>query len=267
MALTPSQQELKNTDELPEHSCQNCNFLYSGHYCPRCGQRYMEGRFKFKESAEWVFAQIFNLDAGFFYTIWQLILRPGEITKDYLNKATRRYVHPFRFAFIVASLSAILTLLSGAFESTDLSQFSTDKTEEGIQRMEEVFDFVKKYLSLIMLAVIPFYAMVAKWFYAKRKLNYTEHLIVACYAYSFSLIISWPLILLVLLPNGLFINGLISFPATIIAMAWVYNKTFKENFLISVLKLLALNIIAGIIAMLFATLIGVAFALVSKTFQ
>jgi len=267
MAIIPSQQELKKLDDLPEHSCQNCKMVYEGFYCPRCGQRYMEGRFKLKESAEWILAQIFNLDAGFFYTIWQLLLKPGEITIDYLNKATRRYVHPFRFAFIVATLSALLTILSGAFETTDLSQFATEKTEEGVQRVEAVFDFIKKYLSLIMLAVIPFYAMVAKWFYAKRKLNFTEHLIVACYAYSFSLVISWPLILLVLLPNGLFINGLVSFPATIVAMAWVYNKTFKEKFLISVLKLLLVSVVAFLIAMFFATLIGVITALISKSFQ
>ncbi|MEQ8909568.1 MAG: DUF3667 domain-containing protein [Vicingaceae bacterium] len=267
MLTTPKQDELEHLSHLPDRQCQNCDFIYDGYFCPRCGQRYMEGRFEFKESTEWVMAQLFNLDKGFFHTIWGLIKKPGKVVHDYLNKATIRYMHPFRFAFIVATISALVTVLSGAFESTELAHMMPDQNEAQVERMEKLMDFIKKYMSLIMVLSIPFYAIASFLIYKKKKYNFTEHLILNSYAYAHSLIIALPLTFLVLLPNGIVLNGTLSTIVGVLVVAWVYASFFKENFFISLLKSILTSIIAVVFAMIGGGIISIIAALVALFFK
>ncbi len=260
MSVTPSQNELEQLKDLPDRECQNCQFIYDGYFCPRCGQKYMDGRFTIKESVNWILGQILNLEKGFFYTIWQLLLRPGLVINDYLNKATVRYVHPFRFAFIVATISAIITISSGAFETQELSQFMPGKSEIEVEKLENLVEQIKKYFTLIMLVSIPFYALGTQIIYKRFKKNYTEHLILNCYAYGFSLAVAWPFIFIVLLPNGLFWHGTISFIITIVAIAWVYAKFFNESVFKAIIKTILVTILAMIIGGLFGVTIGFVFA-------
>jgi hypothetical protein len=267
MSITPSQNELEQLKELPDRQCQNCDFIYDGYYCPRCGQRFMQGRFELKESAGWVLGQIFNMEKGFFHTIWCLLLNPGMVIDNYLHKATIRYMHPFRFVFIIASISALVTILSGAFETTDLSQFAIDQSEEGIERMQQTIDFIKKYLTLVMVISIPFYSIGSYLFYRKRKKNYTEHLIVNSYAYGLSLVVSLPFTLLIVLPNGLVLNSTISTIASFLTFAYVYSRLFKENFFLAVLKTIFITVLAVVIGMTIGVIGGIAAVLISSIFN
>lgn len=263
MAVTPSQNELEHLKDLPDRECQNCQFIYDGYFCPRCGQKYMDGRFTLKESVSWILGQILNLEKGFFHTIWQLIFKPGIVINDYLNKATVRYIHPFRFAFIVATISALITISSGAFETQELSQYLPNKTEKEVEMIENFIEEFKKYFTLIMLVFIPFYAFGTQLIYRRFKKNFTEHLILNCYAYGFSLVLAWPLIFIVLLPNGLIYHGTISFIVSLLAIAWVYAKFFKE----SVFKAFLKTILVTIFSMILGAIVGAIFSIVFFTIK
>lgn len=261
MLRTPKQDQLEHLKELPGRECQNCNFLYDGYFCPRCGQRYMEGRFKFIESTQWIMAQVLNLDKGFFYTAWELIKKPQTVINNYLQKATVRYMHPFRFAFIVATISALITVLSGAFEPTELAHLFPDQNEKQIEVLEKTFDYIKKYMSLIMVLSIPFYAIATYVMYKKRKYNYTEHLILNSYAYALSLIIGLPLIFSILLPNGLYINGIVTTVVGVLSIAWVYSSFFQENYFYSILKSIGAALLAFLSAALTGAILSILIAL------
>lgn len=263
MSVTPSQNELEQLKDLPDRECQNCQFIYDGYFCPRCGQKYMDGRFTIKESVNWILGQILNLEKGFFYTIWQLLLRPGLVINDYLNKATVRYVHPFRFAFIVATISAIITISSGAFETQELSQFMPGKSEIEVEKLENLVEQIKKYFTLIMLVSIPFYAISTQLIYRRFKKNFTEHLILNSYAYGFSLAVAWPFIFVILLPNGLIYHGSISFIISLIAIAWVYAKFFKESIFKAFLK----TILVTIFSMILGAIVGALFSIIFFTIK
>ncbi len=243
MGYLDTKKELK----LQKRDCQNCDFQYDGGHCPNCGQQFLEGRFTIGESVSWFFDKLFNLEKGLFHTIKELVLNTNEMLTKYFKKATVTFMHPFRFAFLMATISAILTVFSGTFDSSSIMQFSEGWNNYEIEnkpsdaQMEmgiEVLETIKKYFAFILLINIPFYALASFLFYYKRRLNFTEHLILNCYALGFSLLMGLPLVLLMLAENGLAIYSILNPIITILSFAFIYHKFFKENYFISLLKTL-----------------------------
>ena len=205
-----SKKSLESYENLPSSDCRNCNYSYNGFYCPRCGQRKLEGRYTLSQSFGWIFNQIFNLERGLLFTVKELFVRPGELISSFLNRATVRYSHPFRFVFVMATIAALLTILTGTFEASEVTEYFEKTGEDDIEKRESiklVIENIKKYLSLLLLINIPFNAVASLIVYSSRKYNYTEHLILNCYAYGFTLIIGLPTHLFLFLPNGLLIEG------------------------------------------------------------
>ncbi|MFT5666832.1 MAG: RNA polymerase subunit RPABC4/transcription elongation factor Spt4 [Vicingaceae bacterium] len=112
-----------------KRECQNCNFNYNGDLCPNCGQRFLEGRFIFKDPISWVFEKLLNVEKGLFFAIKVLTVNTCEMLSKYFKKANVPYIHPFRLAFFMATMSATLTVFSGTFDSILIMQFSEGMTE------------------------------------------------------------------------------------------------------------------------------------------
>lgn len=257
--------------KMQSRICQNCEFHYNGNYCTNCGQKFLTGRFQFRESIGWVFDQFFNLERGVFLTIKSLIFNTNEMLTKYFKKATNHYMHPFRFAFLLATISALATVLSGTFDSSFLMDFSGGFTEgwnnydvdksEQLAKLEvgiEVIETIKKYFAFILLINIPFYALGSFIVYYKRKLNFTEHLILNCYALGLALLIGLPLNLLMLVDNGLLVYGVLSPFLTMFSYAFVYSRFFKENYFLSILKTIVIYILLGILVFLILS-VGIMF--------
>lgn len=230
--------------KLPVKICKNCGTELSGIYCSNCGQRYMDGRFTLKESFLAIVNQVFNLERGIFFTIKEMTIRPGITIKRYLSKATIQYMHPFRFALVLATISALLTILSGTFEM-GVIQMGGVKAEVGsaedIEATKRIIETIKKYLTLIMLSSIPINALFSRLIYFKKKYHFAEHLILNSYAYGVQMALGLPFFLLFLLPNGVIIHSIISFFLYYGTFIWVYSRFFEEKIIVSLLKMILLT--------------------------
>ena len=58
--------------------CKNCNLIYKGNFCPRCGQNATVKRFDFKYFLKESFLSSLDIENGFFPTIKSLTLTPGK---------------------------------------------------------------------------------------------------------------------------------------------------------------------------------------------
>lgn len=267
--------DLEKREILPQADCVNCGQHFEGFFCPKCGQRKIEGRFTFKESAGWIFDKIFNLERGIFFTIRELFIHPKEMIDNYLQRATVRYMHPFRFVFLLATISALATILSGTFESSQMmegmegyvdgfNESASDRNKASIEKGIVIIETVKKYLAFIMLANIPVNALASFLVYFRRRYNYTEHLILNCYLYGFSIIVSLPLFLVMLLENGLYIYSGLNSLVYLASFAYIFSKFFKENIIESFLKAI-LQFVITLVIMLIVLVIGIiVYALISK---
>lgn len=83
-----------------EH-CKNCNYdfridLPHMKYCPNCGQENHSPRMPFFHYLYELMEGIFHLDNKTWLTIKTLLLKPGKITKDFIEDKRNRYSPPVR---------------------------------------------------------------------------------------------------------------------------------------------------------------------------
>lgn len=105
-------------------NCLNCGFPFSGqeNFCPECGQKNKGSQLTFGTFLKEVFNGFVTWDAKFWKTIIPLLIKPGKVSKDYVDGMRIRYANPFRF-YISTSIIFFLVfgLISGYNKINDLS--------------------------------------------------------------------------------------------------------------------------------------------------
>ena len=91
-----------------ECTCKSCGTVFTGNYCPCCGQSVKVGRFSFK-TALMLFLEVWGFgNRSIFRTMRDLMLRPGYSIRHYLNGRQSAYFPPFKMFFILAALSLVV---------------------------------------------------------------------------------------------------------------------------------------------------------------
>lgn len=83
--------------------CLNCGTRLRGQYCGTCGQRSRSRLISLWELVRDAFGDLFELDSRLWRTLIPLVLRPGQLTRDYLEGRRARFMPPFRM-YLVLSL-------------------------------------------------------------------------------------------------------------------------------------------------------------------
>ena len=112
-----------NTPELPRFSrsikrqenaaCHNCATVYSGNFCPECGQEsYVGAPTTIDFIYEFLTRNIFER-GKMPRTIWHLLRYPGGLTVDFLEGRRQRFIRPVRLYFGLSVLYFLILSLSG----------------------------------------------------------------------------------------------------------------------------------------------------------
>ncbi len=83
--------------------CENCGTELRGHWCAQCGQPAIEYRRSFRYVVADLLNEFLNWDSKFFTTIALLILKPWQLTNEFLAGKRVRYVNPLRL-YLLASI-------------------------------------------------------------------------------------------------------------------------------------------------------------------
>ena len=83
--------------------CLNCGTPLAGQYCGKCGQRATSRFISLWQLLTDAFGDLFELDSRLWRTLVPLLVRPGQLTRDYLEGRRARYMPPFRM-YLVLSL-------------------------------------------------------------------------------------------------------------------------------------------------------------------
>ncbi len=90
------------------HECASCGTVFSGNFCPRCGQSAQVGRFSFKK-ALLLFLDVWGMgNRSMFRSLRDLVLRPGYMIRDYLRGMQSAYFPPFKMFFVLTALSVLV---------------------------------------------------------------------------------------------------------------------------------------------------------------
>lgn len=125
----------KDTVELPDHpDCLNCGTPLRGQYCGNCGQRARNRLISLWELLQDAFGDLFELDSRLWRTLIPLLIRPGKLTRDYLEGRRARYMPPFRMYLV---LSVIFFVVAFFDPRDDLGLLFEPEPEPTPEEQEE----------------------------------------------------------------------------------------------------------------------------------
>lgn len=103
-----------STAATPDH-CANCEAPLGGHYCSNCGQEAVLHHASTREFLHEFIGHYVALEGKLWGSLKRLILKPGELTNEYMRGRRVRYVQPLRLYLTFSVLFfALLKLGAGA---------------------------------------------------------------------------------------------------------------------------------------------------------
>jgi hypothetical protein len=128
--------------EMPE--CLNCGAHLRGQYCGTCGQRARSRLISLWELIRDAFGDLFELDSRLWRTLVPLVIRPGQLTHDYLQGRRARYMPPFRMYLVLSLVFFLVAFFDpretfGIFyDPQTLEEASDEERREAAEIAEEV---------------------------------------------------------------------------------------------------------------------------------
>ena len=217
--------------------CKNCATAFEGNYCPECGQKASTKRFSTKILFSELIDKLLPIDRGILYSSWLMLTRPGSTIRDYLNGKRAKLTKPFQFLLIMVAISLIF------FSKEDFSkgmqagmQVTSSDPEKARSTAAQAFSqqwmqWISDNMTALIVGIIPFMALVARWFFRKRDLNLAEHVVVGCYLVGGSTLAGLPIMLAFrLMGKNAYSPEMSGFFGLIYVAfcAWGYISLFKE---------------------------------------
>ena len=237
------------------NNCKNCNTELSGKYCSDCGQPFELKRIDanyIKHEIE----HVLHFEKGIFYTVKELIIRPGKNVRDFFTENRNRLVKPIIFIIIT---SLIYTIINHYFhiEEQYIQQDELDHSTIG-----KMMVWVQEHYGYANIILGIFIAFFIKLFFRKSNYNIYEIIILLCFIMGISMLIYSVFAAI----QGLFhiniiqIGGILALVYTTFAIADFFGKTKVKNYF----KALAAYILGMIVFLLSITLIGLSIDLIMK---
>ncbi len=133
----------RNAAELPDHpDCLNCGTELRGQYCGKCGQRARSRLISLWELLQDAFGDLFELDSRLWRTLIPLLVRPGRLTRDYLEGRRARYMPPFRMYLVLSVIFFVVAFfdprddLSLLFEPEPQATVEAPEAPEAVEKDE-----------------------------------------------------------------------------------------------------------------------------------
>jgi hypothetical protein len=215
-------------------NCKNCSYEVELNYCPNCGQavklKRIDGHYIQHEVEH-----VLHFEKGIFYTIKELLIRPGQNIKEFISDNRSRLVKPIIF-IIVSSL--IYTVINHFFHIED-GYVNFDETKKSATGA--IFEWVKNHYGYSNIIMGVFIALWLKLFFRKYPYNFFEILILLCFVMGMGML---------LFSVVSIVEGLTKFSLTQVSsvlgfsyFTWAIGQFFDKIRIVSYFKALAAYIL------------------------
>lgn len=233
-------------------NCKNCeqNISDTAKYCPNCGQaaelKRIDGQYILQE-----IGSVLNFKKGILYTIRELLIRPGQNIRAFINEDRHRLVKPIIF-IIVCSL--VYTIANQLFHFEDGYVH-----QEGLEDSTTVaiFEWISRNYGYANIIMGVFIAFLVKIFFKKYEYNFFEILILVCFVMGIVMLIYavFGIIEGVTQVKLMSIAGMIGLVYSTWAIGQFFDKGKKVNYLKAFLAYFLGTIIFFFSAIILGTLI------------
>ncbi|MBX2934020.1 MAG: DUF3667 domain-containing protein [Ferruginibacter sp.] len=230
-------------------TCHNCSALITGNFCINCGQKKYK-RIDKKYIWDELQYTLFHTNKGFLYSIKKILKNPGKTAMEFINGNRVNHYKPILLVFI---LSGIATFIS--YKLLKLKEVMNDYyTQKNINssQMGDFMNFLANYTSIIILLLIPLFALSTWIAFKKWGHNYYEHLVINAYIQSFytliTIIIFYPVMFVVRhSPNTFYLITQLLMLIVPLILFWFFKEFYKskpiKSIVIKVLAVVGLTIL------------------------
>lgn len=151
-----------------EHVCSNCGHTFTGNYCPVCSQSARHGRITWLAIWQGI-GQLWGIESrSALFTLWQLLLRPGYLVRDYISGKRQVSYPPVKLLFILA---AVVALVQYFFPVPP-----EEASQTGYKYIDFAFDWMSNHQSLGELLTGCFF-ILPTWLLFRKAPAYPNHTI------------------------------------------------------------------------------------------
>lgn len=161
--------------------CKNCSNEYQGNFCNSCGQSSKQKRI----DAKYLFVDIPNsilqINHGFFFTIKEMFLRPGDSIREFLEGKRKKHYKPIAFLFLTSVLYVLVSRTSG--NDTFIDDFMVGIKSGGDAGLSKTafLSWISHNQSYGQLMLLPFFALASYLAFKRSGYNYFEHFVLNAY--------------------------------------------------------------------------------------
>lgn len=234
--------------------CTNCesSLNLDESFCPACGQKNLDRKVSFWVFVKDFFYEEFNLNNRLFISLKNLCLKPGSLTVAFMEGKRRTYLRPvqlfllsgflcfFALSFPIEEQISNIGESQGDIIQTDIfGSLEADSTESNVflqyvrahilEANENPKNFIANTLQklpLVLLVILPVFALFQKLIYIRHKIFFVEHLVFSLHvhAFMFLLIFVGGILMVFFSPAILFFIPLIMFLYLYLAFRRVYEQ-------------------------------------------
>lgn len=95
---------MSHLKERTEKNCLNCGTEVAGRFCQQCGQENVEVKESFLHLIMHFIEDVTHFDGKLWKTLKLLLLKPGSLTKLYMEGKRASYIHPIRMYLFVSAV-------------------------------------------------------------------------------------------------------------------------------------------------------------------
>lgn len=251
-------------------NCKNCQAPIQGNYCSVCGQKVINERITVRHLIHYLFSTITNLDSGLWYTLFQLLKRPGKVIDEYINGRTRPYYHPLRLALLLGTVSFLImfSFTNFAETQTSISNFINPTVDEETRAFQEKFQAaMRPFMNFIPILFIPFNALASRWLYGRKRINYAEHMVLHAYIYGIIAFISLPLYFIYGYFNLFMLSPLFGMIMTCFYLFIAFRQIFDTKPFPNLIKTILTYFLGYILFFISIGIIGILVGIIVALFQ
>jgi hypothetical protein len=229
-------------------NCKNCDSTVGGNFCSSCGHpahtKRVDGHYLLHE-----IQHVLHFEKGIFFTVRELLIRPGKNVREFLADNRNRMVKPVLFLTITSLIYSIINHLfhveEGYITYQSMGSASTDA----------IFGWVQGHYGYANIIMGVFIAFTLKLFFRKYDYNFFEILILLCFVIGTGMLIY----AVFAFAYGAFKINLIA-TGGIIGLCycvWAIAQFFDGRKLVNYFKALAAYLLGTIISLIMALLLGI----------
>jgi Protein of unknown function (DUF3667) len=200
-------------------SCLNCAAPLQGPYCHACGQKAIHPIANVHDFVHEATHEFLHLDGKILNTVKLLVVKPGQLTREFVEGRRARYISPLRvyltFSLIFFFLAAVVPGARKSFISVGPGKGPTAEkvSAENEKQADEIGEALMHNLPRAAFLLMPAFALVTWLFFRRQQPFYIPHLYYSVHFHAFAFLVLSVSMLLGLLGRSGKIVGAIAFLA------------------------------------------------------